>query len=96
MKNLPNGKGLRFSFRKYSSSGVDAEVLEVMKRGGQTAEVNEVVVQMVVVLAAGWGRTAASLPAGWLGCWRRTSEKRLLPSALGHLCQLSCSLGVFW
>lgn len=48
-------------------------------------ELNEVVVQMVVVLAAGRQRSAAALPAGQLGSWRRTSEKRLLPSAFGHL-----------
>lgn len=52
------------------------------------------VVQMVVGLAAGRERSAASLPAGWLGCWRRASKKRLLPSAFGHLflSWLFCSL----
>lgn len=52
------------------------------------------VVQMVVGLAAGRERSAASLPAGRLGCWRRASKKRLLPSALGHLflSWLFCSL----
>lgn len=53
------------------------------------------VVQMVVVLAAGGERTTASLPAGRRGCWRKASEKRLLPSAFGHLflSWLFCSLG---
>lgn len=53
------------------------------------------VVQMVVVLAVGGERTTASLPAGRRGCWRKASEKRLLPSAFGHLflSWLFCSLG---
>jgi len=39
-------------------------------------ELNEVVVQMVVVLAAGRQRSVAPLPAGMLGCWRRVGKKR--------------------
>lgn len=50
------------------------------------------VAQMVVGLVAGRERSAASLPAGRLGCWRRASRKRLLPSAFGHLSWLFCSL----